>query len=179
MSEGPSSEDGMMRFHLERLSAVGRRAVSVYVIALLILAASSVAVVIIVSLAPGNAAESPSLIVLQILFALFSSLAAAALTAVAVVYAMQRLLAVYVALVLYGLNSKTLEVAEPAPPIRERAAAPAPQPVPRAVKPAVEQPVAVTQRAAVSEKKKCPYCGRVLPFGDVHVVCPYCGRRLK
>ena len=29
------------------------------------------------------------------------------------------------------------------------------------------------------EKKRCPYCGRELPFGDLHTVCPYCGRRLK
>lgn len=28
-------------------------------------------------------------------------------------------------------------------------------------------------------EKKCPYCGRLLPYGDIHVVCPYCGRRLK
>ena len=31
----------------------------------------------------------------------------------------------------------------------------------------------------VEGKRKCPYCGRELPFGDVHIVCPYCGRRLK
>ncbi len=28
-------------------------------------------------------------------------------------------------------------------------------------------------------KKTCPFCGRELPFGDIHVICPYCGRRLK
>jgi len=28
-------------------------------------------------------------------------------------------------------------------------------------------------------KKKCPYCGRVLPFGDIHTICPFCGRKLK
>lgn len=28
-------------------------------------------------------------------------------------------------------------------------------------------------------KKKCPYCGRELPYGDLHVICPFCGRRLK
>lgn len=33
--------------------------------------------------------------------------------------------------------------------------------------------------AEVEGKRKCPYCGRELPFGDVHIVCPYCGRRLK
>jgi len=39
--------------------------------------------------------------------------------------------------------------------------------------------VAGLQRAVPAEKKKCPFCGRVLPFGDVHTVCPFCGKRLK
>ena len=30
-----------------------------------------------------------------------------------------------------------------------------------------------------SVEKKCPRCGKVLPFGDVHVICPFCGHRLK
>lgn len=32
---------------------------------------------------------------------------------------------------------------------------------------------------STSGKKKCPYCGRELPYGDLHVICPFCGRRLK
>lgn len=28
-------------------------------------------------------------------------------------------------------------------------------------------------------KKKCPYCERELPYGDIHIICPFCGRRLK
>jgi len=34
-------------------------------------------------------------------------------------------------------------------------------------------------RQSKSMKKVCPYCGRELPYGDIHIVCPYCGRRLK
>ena len=30
-----------------------------------------------------------------------------------------------------------------------------------------------------SGKKTCPYCGRELPYGDIHIICPYCGHRLK
>ena len=45
-------------------------------------------------------------------------------------------------------------------------AAPAP------VTPTPPAPVAIT-------KKTCPFCGRELPYGDVHVICPFCGRRLK
>jgi len=37
------------------------------------------------------------------------------------------------------------------------------------------QPVKQSKNA----KKVCPYCGRELPYGDIHIVCPYCGRRLK
>ncbi len=37
-----------------------------------------------------------------------------------------------------------------------------------------------TTTAKQSETKKvCPYCGRELPYGDIHIICPYCGHRLK
>lgn len=44
---------------------------------------------------------------------------------------------------------------------------------------AVNGEVKVTTSESSVVEKKCPYCGRMLPYGDVHVACPYCGRRLK
>ncbi len=29
------------------------------------------------------------------------------------------------------------------------------------------------------ESKRCPNCGRELPYGDLHVICPFCGTPLK
>lgn len=171
-----------MKSHLERLSDVGRRAVSAYVTALAVLAAGSATALAFVGLALSNASEAAHPFLSQILLVLFSSLTAAALTAAVVLLAAQRMLAVYLALVLHRLSAKAPETAESALSTQEQEVALAPQPPPRSPKTPVERPAAVAQslpRAAVSEKKKCPYCGRVLPFGDVHVVCPYCGRKLK
>gem|GEM_PF-924269 len=173
-----------MRSHFERLNAVGEKTISVYVSALVVLAISSAAAAVLASFVFGSAANALPPIALQVLLALSSSLTAAALVALAVIRAMQRLLTVYIALALYGPSSKSLE-AKPAFPAREEGATVAVQPMPRTAKPAAEQSVAsaqratTAQRAAVGEKKTCPYCHRVLPFGDVHIVCPYCGRRLK
>lgn len=30
-----------------------------------------------------------------------------------------------------------------------------------------------------AETKRCPYCGRELPYGDLHIICPFCGRALR
>jgi hypothetical protein len=27
--------------------------------------------------------------------------------------------------------------------------------------------------------KRCPHCGRELPYGDLHIICPYCGKYLR
>lgn len=49
-------------------------------------------------------------------------------------------------------------------------------------KPPVKTPPVKVQQPSTSSdsgKKRCPYCGRELPYGDLHVICPFCGRRLK
>lgn len=97
------------------------------------------------------------------------------------------------------------QVRAPAAPTATRAAAPIPAaPVAQAPKPvrtpvsvaakarkvpllsrakkveAAPTPVALAPPAPVAvTKKTCPFCGRELPYGDVHVICPFCGRRLK
>ena len=81
----------------------------------------------------------------------------------------------------------------PTPTVPSRQVTQQVQPTQRAVQPSVPQPQRVQPQpqptAPVAQpqprptpsvsSKKCPYCGRVLPFGDLHTVCPYCGRRLK
>ena len=81
----------------------------------------------------------------------------------------------------------------PTPTVPPRQVTPQVQPAQRAVQPSASQPQRVQpqprptapvaqpqpQPAPSVSSKKCPYCGRVLPFGDLHTVCPYCGRRLK
>lgn len=49
----------------------------------------------------------------------------------------------------------------------------------RAVKPSPERAERKAPTIAVPVQKKCPFCGRTLPFGDIHTICPYCGRRLR
>lgn len=74
------------------------------------------------------------------------------------------------------------------PPSAPRQVQPQPPPSPQPTtppKPVTPKPVVPTTMPTApsfpseTEKKRCPYCGRVLPFGELHTVCPYCGRRLK
>ena len=37
----------------------------------------------------------------------------------------------------------------------------------------------VHREPSVTRGKVCPYCGRELPLGDIHVFCPFCGKKLK
>jgi len=53
----------------------------------------------------------------------------------------------------------------------------------RGIAPRVEKritkPPETLPRRPITPLKRCPYCGGVLPLGDVHVFCPHCGKRLK
>jgi len=42
----------------------------------------------------------------------------------------------------------------------------------------VQQEIPATRQVKPGAKL-CPYCGRELPLGDIHVFCPFCGKRLK
>ncbi len=70
-------------------------------------------------------------------------------------------------------------------PVKPAISAPQPlkpsPPMPRETIPQTPQPVQKVMPPASKPggKKVCPYCGRELPYGDLHVICPYCGRRLK
>ena len=43
----------------------------------------------------------------------------------------------------------------------------------------LQTPQKTTITKQTENKKVCPYCGRELPYGDIHIICPYCGHRLK
>jgi len=61
---------------------------------------------------------------------------------------------------------------------------PAPKPVRPPSKPietaqAIQEPRAPPIQPVRTGKKICPYCGRELPLGDIHVFCPFCGKKLR
>lgn len=60
-----------------------------------------------------------------------------------------------------------------APPIASRVGV-----VARAVESGAAAEAVAPPRVA-EERKTCPYCGKELPFGDVHIYCPFCGKKLK
>jgi len=172
-----------MSSHFEQLNKIGGRALSSYTYTLITLAAtSSIAAAFLaysVYALGGGSQNSLDIALLQVFAALFASLAASASVAIATLYAAKRLLAAYVTLVLHEMGSKPLEPAtERIPATRTQEAVIAQQPSkPESI--AQPAPAVLSTPRTMTEKKKCPYCGRPLPFGDVHVVCPYCGRRLK
>jgi|GEM_PF-1603832 len=53
----------------------------------------------------------------------------------------------------------------------------------KSIVPSVEKHITrgpeTSPRRPIAPLKRCPYCGGVLPLGDVHVFCPHCGKRLK
>jgi len=53
------------------------------------------------------------------------------------------------------------------------------QPAPAASKPSEEAARPVETGVQATTGVVCPNCGRVLPYGDIHVLCPYCGYRIK
>ena len=60
---------------------------------------------------------------------------------------------------------------------------PVSRPITEAVKSQPKQSYAqvseVPREPSVTRGKVCPYCGRELPLGDIHVFCPFCGKKLK
>ncbi len=84
-------------------------------------------------------------------------------------------------------TSPPVEVRPPQPPVKQATTSAVqprfeePRVSPQPLKPVQPPttPAAVPSQPASSGKKVCPYCGRELPYGDLHVICPYCGRRLK
>jgi len=173
----------VMSSHLERLNKIGGRALSSYAYTLITLAVtSSIAAVFLtysVYALGGGSQNSLDITLLQVFAALFTSLAASASVAIATLYAAKRLLAAYITLVLHEISSKPLERAReliPTTRAQETVITQQPSKPESMVQPA---PAVLSTPRTTTEKKKCPYCGRPLPFGDVHIVCPYCGRRLK
>ncbi|PLJ77223.1 MAG: hypothetical protein B7L53_07365 [Thermofilum sp. NZ13] len=66
-----------------------------------------------------------------------------------------------------------------APPVtrQPRAVVPASVPIAAAQPRAVE--LQATPPVAQADVKRCPKCGRELPYGDLHIICPFCGTPLK
>jgi hypothetical protein len=42
-----------------------------------------------------------------------------------------------------------------------------------------QAPPQAEQGGPGSSVKRCPYCGRELPYGDLHIMCPFCGKFLR
>ncbi|MEM1508925.1 MAG: hypothetical protein QW291_04810 [Thermofilaceae archaeon] len=104
--------------------------------------------------------------------------------------AMKKLFVIYVGIIIQR-SSESLQIVErpeeitPETKLPRQALAtsssapPQYQKKPQHSRTAVNSEIKVTTSESSVVEKKCPYCGRTLPYGDVHVACPYCGRRLK
>jgi len=71
---------------------------------------------------------------------------------------------------LAAVQPTALQTVRPAPEVTK----PRPRPTKSPSIPAVPREV-----SARTSGKICPYCGRELPLGDIHVFCPFCGKKLK
>lgn len=168
-----------MRDYLERFERVGKKVMMRYLLAMIGL------MVVLLSFALVVGALN---IDIKWILAVYTAilLVGASLPSLILLMALRHLLAVDLIIVLREIAS----AAQPAKGEGVSAAATAAlgeQPAPEKV---VAQAPVKTEIATVSRvgrrppgmattEKKCPFCGRVLPFGDVHTICPYCGRRLR
>lgn len=170
-----------MSAYFDTLNKVGKNVIRRFILALAALAATSVLLAIFAAtMSLESAAYAPVSSTMVLAASLLFSLASASFITIVVLHAVQRLLAAYVAVILVERERGVEGVETAAAPAHAAAAVAAHQ----LARPGAS-PAAQAERAAKSEpkivavRKKCPYCNRDLPYGDVHVVCPYCGRRLK
>ncbi len=109
------------------------------------------------------------------------TLVALLLSSLLTVYSVKRIIEVELAIVMYEMSRTSQPAAgatveAPAAPAQQ--AAPAESAAARPVLAAQPPPRRRPAPPAASERR-CPYCNRVLPFGDIHTICPYCGKRLR
>ncbi|MCD6357167.1 MAG: hypothetical protein J7L75_01155 [Thermoproteales archaeon] len=169
------------RDEVRRLRVERRRAIYLTIVLSIALAAALLLLALtLASFMPGILEPSTTLMAA----ALLVSAAVVAVSALVAV-TLDKLLKVYTAYLYYRVSGQAAQ-------LKTAAAGEAPRPIEarrraggeerreaRAAKPALKAVVKAAEGSAGEGRKKCPYCGRELPFGDVHIICPYCGRRLK
>ncbi len=167
----------------EELDVVGKRALSSLKKCMLTLLAASVSLTAITVFSLLLLAPFDSKLVL--IYSLLALLAVIPMAGIFLVFlAVRKLFIVYTGILLQrsGELPRTVEraeeIAHEAKPPRPAlvAAGSAPLQYQKKTQLSIDSP---ESSLAGKIEKKCPYCGRVLPYGDVHVACPYCGRRLK
>lgn len=172
-----------MSEYLDRLSKIGARATNLYLITLIVVAAISCVlaltipyVVHITSDAGVANFSSLALIYLIVAVSVISSLVMGVVSSILLLLATRRLLVVFTALVLREIHPKVaVETVQTTTETQVQELISAQQPTrPLSLKPTETKAVKIPQT-----EKKCPQCGRTLPYGNVHIVCPYCGRRLR
>jgi len=168
------------RDELKRLRAERRRAIYLAIALSIALAAALLLLaLILMSTVPGIL--EPGTVLMTV--ALLVSAAVVAISAL-VAITLDKLLKVYTAYLYYRVFSR--QVVQP----KVSAAVEVPRPLEahrraseggrrEAARPALKPVVKAVESGSEGGRKKCPYCGRELPFGDVHIICPYCGHRLK
>jgi len=169
----------MMREYMERFEKVSQKVMKRYLIILF-----GVSPIPVVLSAMVLLVFNPS-----IYEALAISLVLVALTSVAstiiALMALKRILAATLVMVVHELSHATRVASEEAPvPAKARKSEQAREAVAletplRTVRPSPDRVERKAPTTTVPVQKKCPFCGRTLPFGDIHTICPYCGRRLR
>lgn len=166
----------MMKDSIERFEKVGQKVLMRYIV-LLLLGSAVLTVVIVLSSGLTTVVQAIALIALT---------ASVVLSTIVVLFAFNRVLAVTLVMVVREIAHavQAPEGEETLARARVRASGQVGETVTlespaRAAKPSSERVEKKPAAAIVSAEKKCPYCGRMLPFGDIHTLCPYCGRRLR
>lgn len=169
-----------MKDYMERFEKVGQKVLGKYILILLVLLIVPAVLAAIIALGFNLSGLQAQAIALGVLSA------AMALSTVVALLAINRVLAATLVMVVREIAhaAQATEGEEALAParvrvsgqVREAAALEGPA---RTVKPGSERAERKPTAATVSAEKKCPYCGRTLPFGDIHTLCPYCGRRLR
>lgn len=167
----------MMRDLMERLDKVGWNILKKYLIALAGLALIPLISALLLAWGPNVALQQTlSIYALTVTFTILAA-------SIVVLLALRRTLTAAIVMVVHEVayatrSSRGEEVALPArAQRRQEAEAAAPEASARVSRVAAER---VEKKPATTMiEKKCPFCGRVLPFGDIHTLCPYCGRRLR
>ena len=170
-----------MKDQLERFRAVSRKVTVKYLAILASIMAALFLTAVALGLYLGNSSSALILYACILLISIISS-------AMIAVFAVRELVTVEIVMTLYELTKPT----QPTPAKAEESseAQLVPQATPTARRAVATPPVRVGAEGATPVKqtevkqigkgeKKCPYCGRVLPFGDIHTICPYCGKRLR
>lgn len=168
-----------MRDYMERFESVGRKVLMRYILILVGLSSVLVLLLVLTTIFPGLDVNQALLVHAMVMSLIILS------SSIVVLMAFKRILAATLVIVLREItqamrSSGSEEILVPVKTQKGGQAAEAATPqIPTRV---VKSPERVEKKpvaTAVTAEKKCPYCGRTLPFGDIHTICPFCGRRIR